>query len=88
MKLPGPDRSVRWVTDVRPRSGDRRDGLDEICPAQPDDIADFHSDQVRPAANTIVIAGDLDDPHAAAQASLAFTTWHDDRPAPRWTPSP
>jgi len=50
----------------------------------PHDIADFHWDQVRPADTTIVIAGDLDGPDAAALASQAFTTWQDDRPAARW----
>ena len=54
----------------------------------PEDIAGFHGEQVRPAATTIVIAGDLDGLDAAALASQAFTTWQDDRPAVRWTPLP
>ena len=54
----------------------------------PEDIAGFHWEQVRPAAATIVIAGDLDGLDAAALASEAFTTWKDDRPASRWTPAP
>ncbi len=54
----------------------------------PVDIAGFHWEQVRPAAVTIVIAGDLDGLDAAALAGEAFTTWKDDRPASRWTPTP
>jgi predicted Zn-dependent peptidase len=54
----------------------------------PEDIAGFHWEQVRPAAVTIVIAGDLDGLDAAALASEVFTTWKDDRPASRWTPAP
>jgi zinc protease len=49
----------------------------------PEDIAGFHWEQVRPAAVTIVIAGNLDGLDAAALASEAFTTWKDDRPASR-----
>ena len=59
-----------------------------VAQLTPDDIAGFHQEQVRPADTTIVIAGDLDGLDAAALASQAFTTWRDDRPAARWTPSP
>ncbi len=59
-----------------------------VAQLAPDDIAGFYQEQVRPAATTIVIAGDLDGLDAAALASQVFTTWQDDRPASRWTPSP
>ena len=52
----------------------------------PEDIAGFHWEQVRPAAATIVIAGDLDGLDAAALASEAFAIWTDDRPASRCDP--
>ena len=54
----------------------------------PEDIAGFHWEQVRPAAATIVIAGDLDGLDAAALVSEAFTTWKDARPASRGIPAP
>ena len=59
-----------------------------VAQLTPDDIVGFHREQVRPAATTIVIAGDLDGLDTAALASEAFTTWQDDRPADRWTSPP
>ena len=47
----------------------------------PDAIAGFYAGQVRPAATTIVIAGDLTGLDPAALAEEAFATWRDSRPA-------
>jgi len=47
----------------------------------PDAIASFYTGQVRPAATTIVIAGDLTGLDPAALAEEAFATWRDSRPA-------
>jgi len=54
----------------------------------PEDIAGFCWEQVRPAAATIVIAGDLDGLDAAALASEALAGWTDNRPASRQPPAP
>ena len=47
----------------------------------PEAIAGFYAGQVRPAATTIVIAGDLTGLDPAALAEEAFGTWRDTRPA-------
>ena len=62
--------------------------LATLTPLTPDEIAAFHDAQVRPAATTIVIAGDLSGLDAAALAAEALGTWQDRRPARSSAPPP
>ena len=54
----------------------------------PEAVARFYDDQVRPAATTIVIAGDLAGLDPVARAEEAFATWRDKRPAASGDPQP
>jgi zinc protease len=64
------------------RAGRPAEGtLATVAQLTPDMIARFYDDQVRPAATTIVIAGDLTGLDAAKLAEEAFATWRDNRPA-------
>jgi zinc protease len=54
----------------------------------PGDIAWFYDAQVRPAATTVVIAGDLSGYDRAALAAQTLGTWQDQRPVPRPGPAP
>jgi predicted Zn-dependent peptidase len=55
--------------------------LATVAQLTPDMIARFYDEQVRPAATTIVIAGDLTGLDAARLAEEALAIWRDDRPA-------
>jgi predicted Zn-dependent peptidase len=63
------------------RAGRPADGTpDTVARLTPGDVARFRDTWLRPAAVTIVIAGDLGGLDAAALASEAFTAWDDPRP--------
>jgi predicted Zn-dependent peptidase len=77
----------------RSRAGRPAEGtLATVGQLTPDMIGRFYDEQVRPAATTIVIAGDLTGLDTAKLAEEAFATWRDNRPAggtgPRQDPLP
>jgi zinc protease len=55
--------------------------LATVTQLTPHAIAGFYAGEVRPAATTIVIAGDLTGLDPAALAEEAFAAWRDSRPA-------
>lgn len=55
--------------------------LATVAQLTPDMIARYYDQQVRPAATTIVIAGDLTGQDTARLAEEAFGIWRDNRPA-------
>jgi predicted Zn-dependent peptidase len=64
------------------RAGRPAEGtLAAVAQLTPDMIARYYDQQVRPAATTIVIAGDLTGQDAARLAEEAFGIWRDNRPA-------
>jgi predicted Zn-dependent peptidase len=64
------------------RAGRAAEGtLATVAQLTPDMIARFYDQQVRPAATTIVIAGDLTGQDATRLAEEAFGIWRDNRPA-------
>jgi predicted Zn-dependent peptidase len=64
------------------RAGRPAEGtLATVAQLTPDMIARFYDEQVRPAATTLVIAGDLTGLDAARLAEEAFAIWRDNRPA-------
>lgn len=71
------------------RAGRPAEGtLATVAQLTPDMIARFYDEQVRPAATTIVIAGDLTGLDAAKLAGEAFAIWRDNRPAGGGVPQP
>jgi predicted Zn-dependent peptidase len=70
------------------RAGRPAEGtLATVAQLTPDMIARFY-EQVRPAATTIVIAGDLTGLDAPKLAGEAFAAWRDNRPAGGGVPQP
>jgi predicted Zn-dependent peptidase len=59
-----------------------------VAQLTPDMITRYYDEQVRPAATTIVIAGDLTGLDAARLAGEAFAIWRDNRPAGGSAPLP
>jgi predicted Zn-dependent peptidase len=71
------------------RAGRPAEGtLATVAQLTPDMIARFYDEQVRPAATTIVIAGDLTGLDAPKLAGEAFAVWRDNRPAGGGVPQP
>ena len=71
------------------RAGRPAEGtLATVAQLTPDMIARFYDEQVRPAATTIVIAGDLTGMDAPKLAGEALAVWRDNRPAGGGVPQP
>jgi predicted Zn-dependent peptidase len=71
------------------RAGRPAEGtLATVAQLTPDMIARFYDEQVRPAATTIVIAGDLTGLDAPKLAGEALAVWRDNRPAGGGVPQP
>ena len=71
------------------RAGRPAEGtLAAVAQLTPDMIARFYDEQVRPAATTIVIAGDLTGQDATRLAEEALAVWRDNRPAGGGVPQP
>lgn len=71
------------------RAGRPAEGiLATVAQLTPYMIGCFYDEQVRPAATTIVIAGDLTGLDAAKLTEGAFATWQDNRPADGSPPRP